>query len=167
MPDNTGTKKQHRQETVQVNVLNVGTSSTNYDLDATNMAVLDAVNASDKLVRTVTVSLAAATGNGGLLAWANPEGATIIVTSFIAYITTESTGAANADFGAAANGSTSSDTLLDGVDIGTAADIFSNNVDGGTNGGPVAVGSTQYITGTASADPAGLVGKVYISYILA
>lgn len=115
-------------------------------------------------------SLTAVTGTtaGGILSLLNPEGATLIITRFIIYLTTEATGAATGDFGIAANGTTSSDTLLDGVDLGSAAGIFDNFDDQGTNGQSVLTwGASQYITGTASATLAGLVGTYYIEYIRA
>ena len=83
-------------------------------------------------------------------------------------ITTPATGAANADAGIAADGSTSSDTLLDGVDIGSAAALFDNNEpdEQGTNGKASQLwGSSQYLTVTPSASAAGLVGYAYIEYI--
>ncbi len=106
------------------------------------------------------------TTGGGILSLANPEGADLIITKFVLNITTEATGAATGDFGVAANGTTSSDTLLDGVDLGAAAAIFDNVDDQGTNGQSVLLwGSSQYITGTASATLAGLVGYAYVEYI--
>lgn len=108
------------------------------------------------------------TDGGDILSLANPEGVDLIITRFIVNVTTPATGAANADFGIAADGETSSDTLLDGQDIGTAAAIFDNVDDQGTNGQSVLLwGSGQYLTGTPSATAAGLVGNVYIEYIRA
>lgn len=120
-------------------------------------------------IKTAKVALTATTGTsgGGILAWANPEGRSIIVTRFMIDITTGSTGAATGDFGVAANGTTSADTLLDGYNMQTTgvADSIEN---GGTNGdAAIKMTSTQYITGTASATVAGLVGSAYIQYILA
>jgi hypothetical protein len=121
--------------------------------------------------KMVKVALAAATGNAGLLAWQNPESSAILVTRFVADITTEATGAANADFGSDGDGTGTSDDLLDGQDIGTAAAVFDNIDDQGTNGQSVIRldengGTTDYITGTASADPADMVGNVYITYVV-
>lgn len=122
-------------------------------------------------LRTATVALAAATGAGGILAWQNPEDRPIIVTRIVLDVTTKSTGAATADFGPAANATTSSDTLLDGVDVGTAAGVFDNIENQGTNGKSTARldengGTTDYITGSGVADPAGLVGNAYIWYVV-
>ena len=99
------------------------------------------------------------TTGGDVLSLANPEGVDLI-------ITTEATGAATADAGVAADGTTSSDTLLDGVNIGAAAGIFDNIDDQGTNGQSVVTwDSDEYITVTPSATAAGLVGYAYVEYV--
>ena len=106
------------------------------------------------------------TTGGDVLSLANPEGVDLIITKFIANVTTPATGSATADFGIAADGSTSDDTLLDGQDIGAAAAIFDNVDDQGANGQSVLLwASDKYLTGTPSATAAGLVGNVYIEYI--
>lgn len=112
-------------------------------------------------------ALTAVTGTtgGGALSLANPEGEDILVTRLILDITTQSTGAATVDAGIAADGVTSSDTLIDGKSVATAG-VFDNTEDGGTNGkGVVKWGAAQFLTITASATLAGLVGNAYIEYI--
>ena len=116
------------------------------------------------------VALTAATGTtaGGVLSLANPEGADLIVTRLVLDITTEATGAATVDAGIAANGTTSADNLIDAGDVGAAVAVLDNIEDGGTNGQAVYKwGSSQYLTVTASATLAGLVGNAYIEYIRA
>lgn len=124
---------------------------------------------SDKVVRVAKVALAALDTAGGVLAWANPTGASIIVSKIILDVTTKSTGACTLDVGVAANGTTSNDTLLDGVDVGTAAGLFDNVTNKGIYGLPqVKVTSAQYITASkATGAAAGLVGNAYIHYVLA
>jgi hypothetical protein len=122
-------------------------------------------------IRTAVVALTEDTGAGGMLAWQNPEDRPIIVIRLVLDITTEATGAAIANFGPAANATTSNDTLIDGVDIGTAAGVFDNIEDQGTNGTSRAKldengGTTDYLTGSAESDPADLVGTAYIWYIV-
>lgn len=122
-------------------------------------------------IRRVSVALSDDTGAGGMLGWQNPEDVAIIVTRLVLDITTEATGAAIANFGPAANATTSSDTLLDGVDIGAAAGVFDNIENQGTNGKSTARldeagGTTDYLTGSAESDPADLVGTAHIFYIL-
>ncbi len=114
------------------------------------------------------VALTAVTGTtaGGVLSLANPEGADIIVTRLVLNITTPSSGAATVDAGIAANGSTSADNLIDGQSVATAAKVLDNVSDGGTNGkARQKWSSSQYLTITASATLAGLVGNAYIEYI--
>lgn len=118
---------------------------------------------------TAPLVATATTTAGAVLSLANPEGADIIITRFVVDVTTEATGTVNdADFGVAAGPTTTSATLLDGVDIGTAAAVF-DNADGTDNGSGGKSsrkwGSTQYVTGNAKASTVGLVGNVYIEYI--
>lgn len=123
-------------------------------------------------IRRTKVALGAATGAGGILAWQNPEEYPIIVIRLVLDITSEADGAAVANFGPAADGSTSSDTLLDGVDIGAAAGVFDNVEDQGMNGRSTARldakgGTTDFLTGSGESDPDGLEGVAHIFYVLA
>lgn len=102
---------------------------------------------------------------GGVAAIANPEGIDLIITRAVLYIPTPSTGAATVDVGVAANATTSADNLIDGVSV-AAAGAKDNISDAGTNGKASQVwGATQYVTGTASATLAGMVGYLYIEYL--
>lgn len=115
------------------------------------------------------VALTAATDTtaGGVLSLANPEGVALIVTRLILDVTTASSGAATVDAGIAANGTTSADNLIDGASVATATTL-DNTEDGGTNGkGTRKWGTSQYLTITASATTAGMVGFAYIEYIRA
>lgn len=115
------------------------------------------------------VALTAATDTtaGGVLSLANPEGVRLIVTDLFLDVQTGSSGAATVDAGIAANGTTSSDNLIDGCSVATAG-AFDNNTDKGTNGKTRQVWSTtQYLTITASATTAGLVGFAMIRYLRA
>lgn len=115
------------------------------------------------------VALAALDTAGGVLSVANPEGASLIVTRLILDVTTKSTAACTVDAGIAANGTTSADNLLDGLDVGTAAGVFDNTENGGTNGkGAKKWGASEYLTASmASGAAAGLAGYAYIEYIRA
>lgn len=118
--------------------------------------------------KVVKVALAAVRTAGGVLAWANPEGTSIIVTRLVIDITTPGA-SGSANFGVAANGTTSSDNLLDGVAVNTAG-TFDNIENQGTNGrSAVKMTSTQYITGSedAASDVTGLAGYAYIEYYIA
>lgn len=105
------------------------------------------------------------TAAGGALSLANPEGVDLIVKRLILDITTPSDGAATVDAGIAVNGTTSSDNLIDGQSVAAAA-VLDNIEDGGTNGQAVIKwGASQYLTITASATLAGLVGNAYIEWV--
>jgi hypothetical protein len=125
-----------------------------------------ATSSSPRLIneRVAVLKLAAADTGGGVFAW-NP-GVACIVTRVVLHVTTESDAACTLDIGIAANGTTLNDTLIDGVDVGTAAGIFDNIEDAGTNGlARLAVTATQYLTASkASGAAAGLVGYAYVHY---
>lgn len=122
------------------------------------------------LVARGDVIAATTTTGGDAISWSNQTGETIYITDMILDITTQATGVATADVGVAANGTTSSDTIFDGVDVGTAAILASfNSGNEGTNGTvkPIKVTASQYVTMTPSATLAGLVGTYKILYIKA
>lgn len=113
----------------------------------------------------VALTAATATTGGAVLSVLNPEGIDLLVDRFILNITTQSTGAATVDAGIAADGVTSNDTLIDGKSV-AAAGVFDNIEDQGTNGKSVVKwGATQYLTVTASATLAGMVGEALIHYV--
>lgn len=115
------------------------------------------------------VALAAVDTAGGFFSWQNPLDVKVIALC-IFNVTTVATAACTIDVGAAANATTSADTLLDGVDI-NAAVIRGNPFDNkGTNGKGVQLidengGSSDFITGSkATGATAGVVGFAYIVY---
>lgn len=115
-----------------------------------------------------SLTAATTTTGGDALGLANPEGVDLIITRFILRITTPANGSANVDAGVAADATTSSDTLIDEVDVGSAAALFGNIDDQGTNGQSVEEwGSDEYVTVTPDATLAGLVGTYYIEYVRA
>lgn len=116
----------------------------------------------------IEVPLAAVATAGGVLAWQNPEAGPIIVTRLILDVTTKATGACTLDAGTAANGTTSNDGLLDGVDVGTAAGTFDNLGNAGVNGrARQKLAAGQFVTvSQASGAVAGLVGTALIAYVV-
>jgi len=128
-------------------------------------------NADGLIVQKVPLVAAADGTAGAVLAWANPTGQSIIVEKVIAEITHAATDALGAvDIGVAANGTTASDTIIDGLVIDTVG-TFSPVGSGGTNGkGDRLMTSGQYITGTSkTADHlnlAGMTGNAHIFYRL-
>lgn len=137
--------------------------------DATSEAV-QSIGGAYRAIKVVKVALkgVTATTGGALFSWANPEGASIIIQRLLIDITTKSTGAANVSFGTAANGTTSAANLIDTYAAGGTEKVVDNHVDGSTNGKlNQKMTSSQYLTGTGSADTSGLVGNVFIEYVLA
>ena len=112
------------------------------------------------------LTAATVTTGGAVLALANPEGADLIVTRVMLDVTTAATGTPTLDVGIAADGTTSADTLLDAVAVGVAAGVFDNIGEAGTNGqSAIRWNANQFLTATASASAAGLVGNAYIQYV--
>jgi hypothetical protein len=116
-------------------------------------------------MRRAKVALGASDAAAGVLDWVNPHAGKVFVYRIIVDVTTKSTGACTVDFGTAAT-AISNDTLIDGLDVGTAAGTFDNYINHGTNGlAMVPVASGAHVTGTkATGAAAGLVGTAYILY---
>lgn len=106
-----------------------------------------------------SVPLVAATGTtaGAVVSQANPLGADLIIISACMNITTAATTSANTiDLGVAANGTTTSDTLVDGTTTTVGLKPA-----GGTNGlVPRLWPAASFVTGTASATLVGMVGTM-------
>ena len=112
-----------------------------------------------------TIIAATTTTGGDCISWANPSGETIMIKNVIIDITTATSGAATLDVGVAANGTTSSETLIDDLDVGSAAIVGTALIDGGTAGqGFRKCTSSQYVTGTPSATVTGQVGNYEIEW---
>lgn len=113
------------------------------------------------------VALVASDAAGGMLAWANPYGSSIIVTRVLVDLVTASAGVCTVDVGVAANATTLSDTAIDGLNINAAAGLFDNVENQGTNGkSALKMTSTQYLTASmASGAAAGAAGYFYIEWV--
>lgn len=113
-----------------------------------------------------SVALAAATTTtaGAVASVANPLGADLIIVEAYLNITTAATTSANTiDLGVAANGTTSSDTLIDGTTTTAGLKTVS-----GVNGAkPRRWSASEYVTATASATLAGMVGTLHLICIRA
>ena len=162
----TGEVSVDQKRRLNVEELKIGTVGTKYTLTGNDAAILDTLNTSDKLTKTVTGALLTGTGNAGMLSLLNPEGATIVITRLILDITTAATGTPTVDAGVTTVAA-SADDLIDGAAIGAAVVVVDNITDAGTNGlSSVKMGAAEYVTITASADPAGAVGSYYLSYFI-
>lgn len=123
----------------------------------------------ERAVKVARVALGATDTGGGVLAWQNPETSSIIITRIELDVTTKATAACTVDVGTTAtNATTSSDNLVDGLDVGTAAGTFNNIDDKGTNGkSHQKLASGKWVTGSrASGAATGLVGYAYIHYFI-
>jgi len=148
----------------------VGDLSINgVDLSAT-AAELNLVKNADRVVKVAKVALAAVNTAGGVFAWANDEGASIIVQRVILDVTTKATGACSLDVGTTAtNATTLSNNLIDGVDVNAAAGVFDNLDNAGTDGkSKQKLAAGKWVTGSvvSGGASAGLVGFAYIEYVV-
>ncbi len=96
-------------------------------------AELNLIDNADRIVKVARVALAAADTGGGVFAWANDESTSIIVQRVVLDVTTAATGACTVDVGTTAtNATTSSDNLIDGLDVNAATGVFDNITDKGS-----------------------------------
>jgi hypothetical protein len=116
--------------------------------------------------KTVKIALTAADAAAAIFAWTNTEPSAVIVTKVVVDVTTASSSSCSISVGQAATAVLSAN-LIDTLSVATAGS-FDNVTDKGTNGKSrqrVAIGA--FVTGsTASGASAGLVGNVYIDYVL-
>ena len=117
--------------------------------------------------RIVSRDLNAIDSPGGVFNFVNSTKRDFIITRVIVSLSTPSTGAATLDVGASSSATTSSDNLIDGLDINGASGLFDNFTNPGGNGlNMVTVPKGEFVTGSiASGASAGLVGTVYIEFI--
>lgn len=120
------------------------------------------------LAKVARVPLAGlADTGGGIGAWRNPEAVSIIIQRLVIDTTVVATGACTIDAGTTAtSATTSSDNLIDGLDVNAALGTFDNITDKGTNGkSRQKLASGKWVTfSRASGASAGLVGTAYITY---
>jgi hypothetical protein len=118
----------------------------------------------ESLVGVIYADLSDADTAGGVLALENDTDYDFYVDLSYIKVTTASSAACTIDVGVAANGTTSDDTIIDGLDVNSATGTFNNVDDAGTNGQVGTVWeSGQFITASkASGAAAGLEGKAII-----
>jgi hypothetical protein len=115
-------------------------------------------------------ALTAGNANAFALAWQNPHASAIVVTRVVIDITTPGgTALSVLDVGSAADATTHSDNLIDGMDLNTAG-VYDNLDNPGVNGKSKQKvdangGATDWVTGQILvANAAALAGKYYIYY---
>ena len=129
---------------------------------------LDSVNLMPQRVQALQVPLAdTGAAAGDLAAIENPTGTAVVIVEAFVNLTTIATAAATVDIGVAANATTLSDDLIDGIDVNGALDVFSVGKNGGTNGRQgQRWDATEYVTASeASGDTTGLVGTLTVLYV--
>lgn len=144
---------------------------TNKTLTTPNIdgVVQSALNDRQIITEVVAVS-GTALHAANLTLWTAPAKCYILRALF--EITTVSTGASTIDIGyTASSATTSSDTLLDGIDGNSATGLFDSMnaaLDSGANAKAQLAASGKWITADeASGDTTGLVGQFVVQYILA
>ena len=119
--------------------------------------------------RVKRVALHAVDTAGGLFNWQNDEGVAIIINRVDLDVTTKTTAACTVDIGTTTvSAATSSDNLIDGLDVNTAAGVFDSITDKGVNGkSRQKIAADEWVTGSvATGASAGIVGYAYIHYSL-
>ena len=110
-------------------------------------------------------------GTGGVVAWQNPEASSILVLRTVLNLTTVATGACTLDVGVTAtSATTTSDTLLDGIDANAAIGVFDSMdslLDSAANAHAQLLAAGKWITiDEKTGDATGLVANLYIQYVV-
>jgi hypothetical protein len=127
---------------------------------------LPSMAGADRAIKVAKVALGAKDTGGGVLAWASPDD--ILIQRIIFDVTTESTGACTLDVGTTATGATtSSDNLMDGINVATAG-VFDNITNKGESGKSLQkLAKGKWVTASkATGSAAGLAGFAYIEYVV-
>lgn len=105
-------------------------------------------------------NLAASDAAAGVFSVANTYGTDLAVLRVVLLVSTHSTGACTVDVGQGSGSGSSYDNLIDDLDVGSAAGVFDNLGDPGTNGHTIQIlRSGEYLNASrASGAAAGLVG---------
>jgi hypothetical protein len=135
--------------------------------------VIDGVTYSAANDRQIITEVVAVSGTAlqaaNLTLWTAP--AASIILRVMLDVTTVATGACTVDIGyTATTATTTSDTLLDGIDVNAAIALFDSGnaaLDSGANAKAQKAASGKWITAdSASGDATGMVANAYIQYIL-
>ena len=140
-------------------------------IDSTLVLSGGALHPLDRAIKCDVVAISgAALQAANLTLWTAPADA--IILRVLLDVTTVATAACTVDIGyTATSATTSSDTLLDGVDVNAAVALFDSMnaaLDSGANAKAQKAASGKWITAdSASGDATGLVANAYIYYTLA
>ena len=104
-------------------------------------------------------TLAASSSAGGVFSIQNSYGTNLVVTRVIIYLTALNGSGANLNIGIGSSGTTSYDTLIDGLNVNGSTGAFDNIKNKGSNGEECELWSTtQYITASLDAEAGSLAG---------
>jgi hypothetical protein len=148
-------------------------SSTGLAVTGTVVAT-GGISTSSSTARVEQVAVQSLTGaalNAAVVGWQNPTGSDILVTRVILNLTTVATAACTLDVGVTAvSATTTSDTLLDGIDANAAIGVFDSMnaaLDAGANAKAQLVSAGKWVTfDEKTGDATGLVAKAYIFYVV-
>jgi len=132
-------------------------------------AAINTLTGTDRGSKIIVVPMSTGTAGGGVFAWANPESSSIIILRVVLDVTTKTTAACTINVGTTAtSATTTSDNLIDGLDINAATGVFSNFGNAGTNGKfQQKLAAGKWITASQDTGAvAGLVGTAYIEYMV-
>lgn len=174
MAVNQGTRGQFRVGTLLATAIKLAGTALSFTAAQFNqvMAAFGTVTF-DRAPKVAVTSLTGAAihaGTGGVVAWQNPEAVSILVQRVILNLTTVATGACTLDVGCTAvSATTTSDTLLDGIDANGAIGVFDSMnaaLDSGANANAQLLAAGKWITiDEKTGDATGLVAKLYVQYI--
>jgi hypothetical protein len=163
------------------NTLDLYAGGTSYaNVTSTGLAVTGTVvatggistsSATARVEQVAVQSLTGAALNAAVVGWQNPTGSDIIVTRVVLNLTTVATAACTLDVGVTAvSATTTSDTLLDGIDANAAIGVFDSMnaaLDAGANAKAQLVSAGKWVTfDEKTGDATGLVAKAYIYYFV-
>lgn len=148
-------------------IVSVSSTAVALAVGAVTRLQLDATRG---VVETFRLPVTGLSGSANVFASAaNPFGYPVIITRAIFYSTTIATAAATLDMGVAADATTGSDLLMDGLDVNSATGVFDNLTNPGTNGLRNGLWPTASFLNVkeASGNVNGLVGHLIVECIKA
>ena len=104
-------------------------------------------------------ALTASAAAGGVFSLQNTYGSNLVITRVIIYLTALTGSAGTMNVGVGDSGSTSYDTLIDGLDVNSATGAYGNIKNKGTNGEESELwGTSKYITASLTGEAGSLAG---------
>jgi hypothetical protein len=172
---NQGSRGKFKVGTLTANALQLADTALSFTAGQFNqvMAAFGAVtfNRAPKVAIKTLTGAAIHAGTGGVVAWQNPEAAAITILRVWLDLTTVSTGACTLDVGVTAvSATTTSDTLLDGIDANAAVGVFDSMnaaLDTCANALAQKLAAGKWVTiDEKTGDATGLVANLYVEYVV-